>query len=565
MKKVKWQEKVKKFLGDLKNKITKFYQTNKKLAIALGAGVLVLIVLLGVVLGTSSKKTNGTTYTPVKVTRGTITQTIDAVGNIEAVPSAVMNWKTSGVVGLVNVKIGEQVNEGDVLATLVDSSVDSSILTAQNDLLSAKLSLETLKAGNMQLQTATQTLAEAKRAYDKELAGRKWWIVTGVSDAAIDAAREKYYETKSVFWNALQEYEKLALAVKQSNAQSAAVESTSVAAAENAAVTQTSSDQAATPVKTKEPTDSLTIARDKAYETMKTSELAFNKASRNLNYLIGNGYGNNNVVEQAFLEFDVAKATLAEAEATWQAYKDATPYIKAAEAKVQALQNTVNSAKIIAPFSGTVTDLLASKGQTVASGEQALQLDDVNNLKITFSVSEVDVNKMEAGQEAEITFAAIRNRTYHGVVEQVGRAGSDSSGVVQFYATIKMLDADEHVKPGFSASISIIITKVEDVLLVPSTAVMSNAQNGKSFVLASINGKNTPIEVEIGSKDDQYTQIISSSLKEGDTVMIVVSTSSSDSASNRAMFGIMSGGFGGGEPPRTPQTSGSSSGSSSRN
>jgi RND family efflux transporter MFP subunit len=558
MKKEKWQEKLKKFLGDMKKRVSEFYRSKRKLAIGLTTGVLVLVVLLGILLGNSSGESNGTTYTPVKVTRGTITQTIDAVGNIEAVPSAVLNWKTSGVVGSVNVKIGEQVNEGDVLATLVDSSVDSSILTAQNDLLSAKLSLETLKAGNMQLQTATQALAEAKRAYDKELAGREWWIVTGVSDAAIDAAREKYYETKSVFWNAQQEYEKLALAVKQTDAQSAAVELTPVAAAENTVVTQASSDQSTTPVETKEPNDLLTIARDKAYETMKTTELAFNKASRNLNYLIGNGYGNNNVVEQAFLEFDVAKATLAEAEATWQAYKDGTPYIKAAEAKVQALQNMVNSAKIIAPFNGTVTDLLASKGQTVASGEEALQLDDVNTLKITFSVSEVDVNKLAIGQEAEITFAAISGKTYHGVMEQVGRAGGDSSGVVQFYATIKMLDADEHVKPGFSASISIITNKVEDVLLVPSAAVMTNAANTKSFVLVSINGKNTPVEVEVGSRDDSYTQISSSSLKEGDTVMIVVSISGSDSASNRSMFNIMGGGFGGGDPSRMPQTSGSS-------
>ena len=558
MKKEKWQEKLKKFLGDMTKRISGFYRSRRRLAIGLTAGILVLVVLLGILLGNSSGKSNGTTYTPVKVTRGTITQTIDAVGNIEAVPSAIINWKTSGVVGSVYIKIGQQVKEGDVLATLVDSSVDSSILTAQNDLLTAKLNLETLKAGNMQLQTATQALAEAKRAYDKELAGRKWWVITGVSDAAIDSARLKYYETKSVFWNAQQEYEKLALAIKQPNAQSPTVESTPFAAAENAVVSQTSSDQAATPVETKEPTDLLTIARDKAYETMKTTELAFNKASRNLNYLIGNGYGNNNVVEQAFLEFDVAKAALAEAEATWQAYKDATPYIKAAEAKVQALQNTVNSSKIIAPFNGTVTDLLASQGQTVASGEEALQLDDVNTLKITFSVSEVDVNKLAIGQEAEITFAAISGKTYHGVVEQVGRAGSDSSGVVQFYATIKMLDADEHVKPGFSASISIITNKVEDVLLVPSAAVMTNAASTKSFVLVSINGKNTPVEVEVGSKDDTFTQITSSSLKEGDTVMIVVSISGSDSASNRSMFNIMGGGFGGGEPPRMPQTSGSS-------
>lgn len=147
MKKEKWQQKLKNNLGALRKTVVGFYQSKRKLAIGLTAGVLVLVVLLGYVLGTSSSKSNGTSYTAVKVTRGTIIQTIDAVGNIEAVPSAVLNWKTSGVVGTVNVKIGDQVKEGDVLAALVDSSVDSSILTAQNDLLSAKLSLETLKPG----------------------------------------------------------------------------------------------------------------------------------------------------------------------------------------------------------------------------------------------------------------------------------------------------------------------------------------------------------------------------------------------------------------------------------
>jgi HlyD family secretion protein len=555
MKKEKWQEKVSKFIMEILNKIKIFYQTKRKLAIGISAGAFVLIALLGVLIRSSTKKTATVSYTSVKVTKGNIIQTIDAVGNIEAVPSAILNWKTSGVVGSVNVKIGDQVKEGDALATLTDSSVDSSILTAQNDLLAAQLSLQTLKAGNMQLQTATQTLAEAKRSYDKELAGRNWWIVTGVSDAAIDAAREKYYETKSSFWNAQQEYEKLALAAKQSGIQPTATEvvATPAASTELPSVTTAAS------------TSEIGIAKDKAYKTMKTAELAFNKASRNLNYLIGNGYGNNNVVEQAFLEFDVAKATLAEAETTWQAYKDGSPYIKAAEAKVQALQNTINSSQIVAPFSGSVTDLLASKGQTVSSGVEAIQLDDVNNLKITFSVSEVDVNKLAIGQEAQITFPAISGKTYQGVVEQVGKAGTDSSGVVEFYATIKVQDADEKVKPGFSANISIIINKVEDVLLVPNSAVMSDSTSGKSYVLASINGKTTPVEVEVGSKDDQYTQITNNALKEGDTVLIAVSTSGSDSTTNRAMFGIMSGGFGGGEPPRMPQSSGSSSSSSGRN
>ena len=515
------QSKVGDFIKMVLNKIKELYQTRRILTIGIGVGVLVLLTAVIFLISSSAKSTKAVTYSSVKLTKGDITQTIDVVGNVAAVPSAVLNWQTAGIVGPVNLKVGDQVKEGDVLLSLIDNSISSSVLSAQNDLLAAQLTLNTLKSGNMQLQTATQSLAVAQKAYQKKLASRDYWIVTHVSAEAIDAARAKYYETKDSFWNAQQEYE--ALYSKNTDSQSS--------------------------------TTDTTIS--KAYDGMKAAELDYNKASRNLNYLIGNGYGNNNVVEQVFLEFDVAKATLAEAQATWQAYNDASPYIKAAEAKVQALQNTINSAKIIAPFSGTVTDLLATTGQTVSSGTEALQMDDLNNLMISVSVSEVDVNKLAIGQEADITFAAVSGKTYKGVVVQVGKAGSSSTGVVEFYATIKVTDADAQVKPGFSASISIVINKVQNVLLVPNLAIVTNT-SGKSFVLISKNGTTTPVAVELGAKSDQYTEVKSGDLKEGDTVLIALSSSSADTASNRALFGILGGFGGGGEPPRNPSTTGGS-------
>jgi HlyD family secretion protein len=517
MKTKKMQTKVGDFIKMNVNKIKGLYQTRRKLIIVIGAGALVLIVVMILLISSSSKSTKAVTYSSVKITKGDITQTIDVVGNIEAVPSAILNWQTSGIVAPVNLKVGDQVKEGDALLSLVNNSVASSILSAQNDLLAAQLTLNTLKNGNMQLTTATQALAVAQKAYLKKLASRNWWIVTGVSSEAIDLARAKYYETKDAFWNAQQAYQ--ALYQKNPNWKTIAPDT----------------------------------ATSTAYDAMKAAELTYNKATTNLNFLIGNGYGNNNVVEQAFLNFDVAKATLAEAQATWQAYNNASPYVKAAEAKVQALQNTINSAKIIAPFTGTVTDLLATTGQTVSSGTQALQMDDLNNLMINVSVSEVDVNKLAVGQEASITFAAVSGKTYKGTIVQVGKAGSSASGVVEFYATIKVTDADANVKPGFSATISIVTSKVQNVLLVPNLAIATNT-SGKSFVMLSKNGTTTPVAVELGSKSDLYTEVKSGDLKEGDTVLIELSSSSSSTTNNRAMFGIMGGFGGGGEPPRAPST-----------
>lgn len=518
------QAKVNGFFKLVLKKIKDSYQTRKKLTIGIGAGVLVLLVAIVLLISSSTKTTKAVTYSSVKITKGDITQTIDVVGNVAAVPSAVLNWQTTGIVGPVILKVGDQVKEGEVLLSLIDNSVAPSVLSAQNDLLAAQLTLNTLKSGNMQLQTATQALAVAQKAYEKQKAYRDYWIVTHVSPEAIDVARAKYYATKDAFWNAQLAYQ--ALYRQKADPQSSTTDS----------------------------------AVSTAYDAMKAAELDFNKASRNLNYLIGNGYGNNNVVEQVFLEFDVAKATLAEAQATWQAYNDTSPYIQAAEAKVQSLQNTINSAKIIAPFNGTVTDLLASTGETVSSGTEALQMDDLNNLMISVSVSEVDVNKLAIGQEADITFAAISGKTYKGVIEQVGKAGSSSTGVVEFYATVKVTDADEKVKPGFSANISIVINKVQNVLLIPNLAIITNT-NGKSFVLTSINGTPTTVPVELGAKSDSYTEVKSGDLNEGDTVLIAIASSSADTASNRALFGIMGGFGGGGEPPRQPSTTTGSSSS----
>ena len=134
--------------------------------------------------------------------------------------------------------------------------------------------------------------------------------------------------------------------------------------------------------------------------------------------------------------------------------------------------------------------------------------------------------------------------------------------MVEFYATIKVNDADANVKPGFSATISIVTSKVQNVLLVPNLAIATNT-SGKSFVMVSKNGTTTPVAIELGAKSDLYTEVKSGNLKEGDTVLIALSSSSSSAINNRALFGVLGGFGGGGEPPRTPSTT-TGSGSSNR-
>ena len=110
-----------------------------------------------------------------------------------------------------------------------------------------------------------------------------------------------------------------------------------------------------------------------------------------------------------------------------------------------------------------------------------MRIDNLDNLMVDIYVSEVDINKVAVGQPAILTFDALPNQEYAGVVESISSAGTDESGVVEFRVSVVMEEADESVKPGFTAVVSIITSEVEDALLVPTQAIQT--QDGVPVVM----------------------------------------------------------------------------------
>jgi HlyD family secretion protein len=103
-----------------------------------------------------------------KVVSMNVAETVDTSGSLEARPFADLTWNTSGVVDKVNVKAGDQVKAGDVLATLKTSSLASSVITAQSDLLTAQKALEdVVNSTDSNLAQAVIDLKNAQQAYDK--------------------------------------------------------------------------------------------------------------------------------------------------------------------------------------------------------------------------------------------------------------------------------------------------------------------------------------------------------------------------------------------------------------
>lgn len=222
-----------------------------------------------------------------------------------------------------------------------------------------------------------------------------------------------------------------------------------------------------------------------------------------------------------------------EQRADWQQaeanYTNQQGVIAAAEASLTSawLSYTQNSSTIIAPISGTLSNLNLTPGQTIAAASSNSNSDTSTESygsitltdgkpQATVNLSEIDVIKVKQGQKVTMTLDAFTDKTFTGRVASINTNGSVSSGVTTYPATITFDTTVENMYPNMSLSATIITNIKNDVLLVPSSAV--STINGESTVRVMKDGKVNNVPVTTGDQND--TQIeITSGLSEGDSVV----------------------------------------------
>ncbi len=192
--------------------------------------------------------------------------------------------------------------------------------------------------------------------------------------------------------------------------------------------------------------------------------------------------------------------------------------LASAQARLQAAQATVDSQVLTAPFGGTVTEVDLKPGDQVSPAQTAFRLDNVDRLLVDVLVSEVDINSIQVGQPVDLSFDAILDKQYKGVVDQVAPVGDAIQGVVQFNVTVELADADAQVKPGMTAAVNIIVNQVSDALLVPNRAV--RLVNGQRVVYILNNSQLQQVNVTLGASSDTASQVVGGDLKVGDQVVL---------------------------------------------
>ncbi len=266
-----------------------------------------------------------------------------------------------------------------------------------------------------------------------------------------------------------------------------------------------------------------------------------------------NNDGSPNETNRALAEFHIAEKEWLAAEAE---FKNQQNVINQAQIALSSAWLSVEqlSPTIYAPIGGTIVGLSLQEGSVITStntdttnsSQKIGSIITATNPLVLLNLTEIDVTKVKVGNKATITFDALAEKTYTGTVISVDKVGSTTSGVTSYPAIIRLETVNPEILPNMNASASIITQTKDNVLLIPTSAVLR--QNSQSFVRVIRNGTVTQISVEIGLSSDSQTEVVAG-LNEGDTIVTSITTSStSRNSQNQSPFGLFGGNrsFGGG-------------------
>ena len=199
------------------------------------------------------------------------------------------------------------------------------------------------------------------------------------------------------------------------------------------------------------------------------------------------------------------------------------------QATAKAAERTVK-----APSSGSIVELNAKVGATVtggmvmgegdtSGGKQCMQIADLSKMKVTVQVGEKDIAKIAVGQSANVTYPAFPDIVSQGTVTAIASvANSDSTygggSSVTFNVDILIEAPDSRLKPGMTAEVSVVTEQLDDVVMVPTMALMT--EDGEHYyvnVATDGEGKETRrVKVTVVTQNDNDAVVGKTQVKRDD-------------------------------------------------
>lgn len=196
-----------------------------------------------------------------------------------------------------------------------------------------------------------------------------------------------------------------------------------------------------------------------------------------------------------------------------QEYDNALIQLNNIKADIELLQAQISKTEIRAPFDGIVGLKNVSEGAYVTPATAIATLQQVNPLKVDFTVPEKYASSIGRGDIVKFTVDGL-SETFTGRVFAVEPRIDEATRSVKLRAVVQ--NAGVKILPGAFAKVDVGLKSIEGALMIPTQCIIPEARNKKVIVVRD--GKARFAVVETGVRNESYIQIVSG-VNEGDTIV----------------------------------------------
>lgn len=546
--------------------------------LALGAALLLALVILLVTLLPGGPPAPTRTVT---ATIGTVTATVTANGTVQRGGTVDLAFTSPGIVTEVAVAAGDEVTAGQVLARIDDSTAQQQLASARSSLVQAMSSATGASQSTASAQQSLAdaiALADATNKRNEQAviqarsnlqAAQDTWSDSclNVDDASCPnpAAQEQLRAAENAVTSGRLAYDNaVATAVQNEIGYNLSVNQRKVSA-ERAQSTQSTdcgtygadssqcqaasssllsaqqsyetalnsrtagmlADKQAMMTASMQLSDAQVALRRTQVELRKAQADAVRTATQTLtnaeqSYEIGVISGRQSVTQARTNLTTAQQATNEVAMPDGEELSVSQASIAAAQALVDAAEQGVADTLIVAPTDGLVGSISYLVGESSAGktgAQPGITLLPTGPLEVLADFAEADAARIAVGDPVTVTFAALAGASTPGTVLAVDEVATTGANDLVTYGVRVLLDqAPEGVREGMTASVTITVNEVTEVLYLPP-GVITESEEGATVLRQLPDGSTEETPVTLGLKGDLGTEV-QGGLSEGEVIVV---------------------------------------------
>ncbi|OOF86277.1 multidrug efflux RND transporter periplasmic adaptor subunit AcrA [Rodentibacter ratti] len=203
-------------------------------------------------------------------------------------------------------------------------------------------------------------------------------------------------------------------------------------------------------------------------------------------------------------------------------------------ANIESLKAAIERRQIVAPFDGKAGIVKVNVGQYVNVGTEIVRVEDTSSMKIDFSISQNELDKLHLNQRVTATTDARQGETFSARITAIEPAINSSTGLVDIQATFDPEDGRKLLSGMFSR-LRIALPTETNQIVVPQVAVSYNMYGEISYLLEPLSEEDKAKfadnpkldslyrakQITVFTKDRQgiYSQLQGDEVKVGDKII----------------------------------------------